>query len=143
MNAVKEQITQNKENQHVLAQASMDANEKIDLLEKHCAALMAKQPPPAPLQDTAADQLQQIKVLTDKINKLESNSGGNNGGVRNGGRGGYRSLGSNSFPKNNGNGTRGHAEDGTMTTTVCWTCGYDMQVTLHQGCALKYLMREF
>ena len=104
---------------------------------------MAKQPPPAPLQDTAADQLQQIKVLTDKINKLESNSGGNNGGVRNGGRGGYRSLGSNSFPKNNGNGTRGHAEDGTMTTTVCWTCGYDMQVTLHQGCALKYLMREF
>ena len=36
-----------------------------------------------------------------------------------------------------------HAEDGTMTTTVCWTCGYDMQVTLHQGCALKYLMREF
>ena len=27
VNAVKEQINQNKENQHVLAQASMDANE--------------------------------------------------------------------------------------------------------------------
>ena len=22
-----------------------------------------------------------------------------------------------------------HAEDGTMTTTVCWTCGYDSNVT--------------
>ena len=53
----------------------MEANEKTDLLEKYCAALMAKQPLP-PLQDSAADQLQQIRVLTDKVNRLESNSGG-------------------------------------------------------------------
>ncbi|OEU23658.1 hypothetical protein FRACYDRAFT_233830 [Fragilariopsis cylindrus CCMP1102] len=77
-NAVKEQVDQNKENQWILAQqATMEASEKIDLLEKQtaqlCAALMAKQPQQPPLQDTTAAT---IKALTDKTNKLKSGSGG-------------------------------------------------------------------
>jgi hypothetical protein len=47
-NAVKEQLDQNKENQRVLAQATVEANDKIELLEKQqaqlYAALMVKQP---------------------------------------------------------------------------------------------------
>jgi hypothetical protein len=44
-----EQVNQNKENQRVLAQATVEANNKIEQLEKQqvqlYAALMAKQPP--------------------------------------------------------------------------------------------------
>jgi hypothetical protein len=96
-NAVKEQVNQNKENQRILAQATVEANDKIEQLEKQqvqlYAALMAKQPPPSPLQDTTAAT---ITALTDRINRLES---GGNGGT---GRGRYRKSG-------------GH---GIMTTTV-------------------------
>ena len=61
-NAVKEQVDPNKENQKILAQATVEANEKIDQLEKQTAqlfaALMAKQPQQQPLQDVKT-QLQQ------------------------------------------------------------------------------------
>jgi single-stranded DNA-specific DHH superfamily exonuclease len=100
-NAVKEQVNQNKENQRILAQATVEANDKIQQLEKQqaqlYAALMAKQPP-APLQGTTAAT---IKALTDKINRLER--GGNNGG---GGRGQCRKAGGQSFPSNGKDGTR-------------------------------------
>ena len=47
-NAVKEQVNQNKENQQLLAQATDEANDKIEQLEKQHAQLyaapMAKQP---------------------------------------------------------------------------------------------------
>jgi hypothetical protein len=66
-NAVKEQVDQNKENQRILAQATIEANDKIEHLEKQqaqlYAALMAKEP--SPLQDTTAAT---IKAFTDKIN---------------------------------------------------------------------------
>ena len=46
-NAVKEQVDPKKENQRILAQATVEANEKIDQLEKQTAqlyaALMTKQ----------------------------------------------------------------------------------------------------
>jgi hypothetical protein len=49
-------VNQNKENQRILAQATVEANDKIEQLEKQqaqlYAALMAKQPPTAPLQYT-------------------------------------------------------------------------------------------
>jgi formyltetrahydrofolate synthetase len=68
-NAVKEQVDQNKENQQLLAQATDEANDKIEQLEKQqaqlYAALMAKQP--QQLQDNTAAT---IKALTDKINRL-------------------------------------------------------------------------
>ena len=72
-NAVKEQADQNKENQRILAQATVEANDKIEQLEKQqaqlYAALMARQPQkPQPLQDSTAAT---IKALTDKINRLE------------------------------------------------------------------------
>jgi hypothetical protein len=120
-NAVKEQVDQNKENQRVLAQATVEANGKIELLEKQqaqlYAALMAKQPQQqlSPLQDTTTAT---IKALTDKINRLEGGSGGGGGG----GRGGYRKIGSKSYPRNN--------DSGVQTATrwendhYCWTCGY-------------------
>jgi hypothetical protein len=51
-NAVKEQVNQNKENQRILAQATVEANAKVEQLEKQqaqlYAALMAKQPPMTP-----------------------------------------------------------------------------------------------
>jgi hypothetical protein len=79
-NAVKEHV--NKENQRILAQATVEANDKIEQLEKQqaqlYAALMAKQPPPTPLQDTTAAT---IKALTDMINRPES---GGNGGTGHG-----------------------------------------------------------
>ncbi|OEU09064.1 hypothetical protein FRACYDRAFT_248889 [Fragilariopsis cylindrus CCMP1102] len=64
----KEQINKNKENQRILAQASMEANEKTDLLEKYCAALMAKQPLP-PLQDSAADNYSKSEYSQTRHNK--------------------------------------------------------------------------
>ena len=76
-------MDQNKENQRILAQATVEANyDKINLLEKQTAqlyaALMAKHPQQQPLQDTPAST---IKALTDNSNRLESGSGGrgNNG----------------------------------------------------------------
>jgi hypothetical protein len=123
-NAVKEQVDQNKENQRVLAQATVEANDKIELLEKQqvqlYAALMAKQPQQlqaSPLQDTTAAT---IKALTDKINRLKGGNGG-------GGRRGDRKAGSKSYPRNN--------ESGIRTTRrwdndhYCWTCGYDIKHT--------------
>jgi hypothetical protein len=82
-NAVKEQVNQNKENQQLLAQATDEASDKIEQLEKKqaqlYAALVAKQPQsqpqPQPLQDSTAAT---IKALTDKINQLESASSGGN-----------------------------------------------------------------
>jgi hypothetical protein len=99
-NAVKEQVDQNKENQKVLAQAAVEANDRIELLEKQqaqlYAALIAKQPQQvSPLQDTTATT---IKALTDKINRLESGSGSGGKSSR---RSGYRKIGSESFPRNN------------------------------------------
>jgi predicted nuclease with TOPRIM domain len=114
-NAVKEQVDQSKENQRVLAQATVEANDKIKSLEKQqaqlYAALMAKQPQQVlPLQDTTATT---IKALTDKINRLEGGSGGGGGG----GRRGYRKAGSKSYP-----GTMivvfEQQDDGIMTITV-------------------------
>ena len=62
-NAAKQQIDKNKENMKVFAQASMEANQKINLLEQHCAALMAERQPP-PQQATAVDaKSQQIQML--------------------------------------------------------------------------------
>jgi len=125
-NAVKEQVDQNKENQRILAQATVGANDKIDQLEKQTAqlyvALMAKQPQQqTPLHDTTAAST--IKALTDKVKRLESGSGGRG----NSGRGsGYRSLGSTNFPRNN---------DGVTTScrwdnhSYYWTCGYDIKHT--------------
>jgi hypothetical protein len=68
-NAVKEQVDQSKENQRILAQATVEANDKIDQLVKQSAqlyaALMAKQPQhQTPLQDTTTAT---IKALTDKM----------------------------------------------------------------------------
>jgi hypothetical protein len=40
-NAVKEQVNQKKENQRILAQATVDANDKIEQLEKQQAQLYA------------------------------------------------------------------------------------------------------
>ena len=69
-NAVKEQINENKENQQILAQAADEANEKIDHLEKLYTALLAKQPQQQPQpQDKTTET---IRVLTDKINRLEA-----------------------------------------------------------------------
>jgi hypothetical protein len=62
-NAVKEQVDQNKENQRVLAQATVEANDKIELLVKQqaqlYAALMAKQPQQqvSPLQETGVFEM--------------------------------------------------------------------------------------
>jgi hypothetical protein len=101
----------------------VEANDKIELLEKQqaqlYAALMAKQPQQqkvSPLQDSTAAT---IKALTDLINRLES------GGVS-GGRGGYRKMGSKSYPRNN---------DGVRTIrrwdndNYCWTRGDDIKHT--------------
>jgi hypothetical protein len=40
-NAVNEQVNQNKENQQILAQATVEANDKIEQLEKQQAQLYA------------------------------------------------------------------------------------------------------
>jgi hypothetical protein len=133
-NAVKEQVNQNKENQQLLAQATDEASDKIEQLEKQhaqlYAALMAKQPSqpqPQPLQDNTAAT---IKALTDKINRLESaSSGSNRGGGGGGSRGGQKH-----FPSN--------GKDGIRTTrrwnndNYCWTCGYDIK---HNSMTCQYI----
>jgi hypothetical protein len=134
-NAVKEQVNQNKENQQLLAQATDEANDKIEQLEKQqaqlYAALMAKQPQPQPqlqpLQDNTATT---IKALTDKINRLESaSSGGNRGGGGGGSRGGQ-----NNYPSN--------GKDGIRTTrrwcndNYCWTCGFGIK---HNSMTCQYI----
>ena len=65
-NAVKEQVDPNKENQRILAQATVEANDKIDQLEKQTAqlyaALMVKQPPQQqPLQDTTTATIKALE----------------------------------------------------------------------------------
>jgi len=126
-NAVKVQVDQNKENQQILAQATDEANNKIDQLEKQqaqlYAALMAKQPQqPSPLQDTTAAT---IKALTDKINRLEASAGNRTGGSRGS---------ANTYQRN--------GKDGIRTTrrwdndNYCWTCGYDIK---HTGITCKYI----
>ena len=98
-NTVKEQVDKNKENQGILAQATVKTNDKIILqLEKQTAhlyaALMAKHPQQQPLlQDTTTAT---IKALTDKINQFESGSGK--------GRVQYRTLGSSRFLRNSDGG---------------------------------------
>jgi hypothetical protein len=132
-NAVNEQVNQNKENQQLLAQATYEANDKIEQLEKQqaqlYAALMAKQPQsqPQPLQDSTAAT---IKALTDKINRLESaSSGGNRGGGGGGSRGGQKN-----YPSN--------GKDGIRTTrrwcndNYCWTCGFDIK---HNSRTCQYI----
>ncbi|OEU07064.1 hypothetical protein FRACYDRAFT_252167 [Fragilariopsis cylindrus CCMP1102] len=101
--AVKEQVDPNKENQRILAQA-------------------------IPLQDTTAAT---IKALTEKINRLESGSGGRGSGGR--GHRGYRSFGSNSFLRNNDSGTR--VTRRWDSDNYCWTCGYDIK---HTGMKCTY-----
>jgi hypothetical protein len=124
--AVKEQVNQNKKNQRILAQATVEANDKIEQLEKQqaqlYAALMAKQPPPAPLQDTTAAT---IKALTEKINRLE------NGGKR---RGQHRKAGGQSFPSNGKDGTRPTRQ--WDNDNYCWTCGFDIE---HDSMTCKYI----
>ncbi|OEU06232.1 hypothetical protein FRACYDRAFT_255587 [Fragilariopsis cylindrus CCMP1102] len=95
-NAVRERENQHKENQIVLAQASVEANEKIVALEQSYAALMAKQPLPTPLKETVYDdRSNQIKVLTDRLNQLENAKGrGGKGGGEEANAGAYRALGS-------------------------------------------------
>jgi hypothetical protein len=111
-NAV-EQVDQNKENQQLLAQATDEANEKIEQLEKQqaqlYAALMAKQTTQNPLQDTTAAT---IKELTDKINR---------GGLKH-------------YPSN--------GKDGIQTSRrwdndhYCWTCGFDIK---HNSTTCQYI----
>jgi hypothetical protein len=128
-NAVKEQVDQNKENQMLLAQATDEANDKIDLLERQTAqlyaALMTKHPQqqqPSPLQDTTAAT---IKALTDKINRLEATTGG---------RGDSGRGGANTYQRN--------GKDGSRTSrrwdndNYCWTCGFDIK---HTSMTCKYI----
>jgi hypothetical protein len=135
-NAVKEQVNQNKENQQLLAQATVEAHDKIEQLETKqaqlYAALMAKQPQsqtqPQPLQDNTAAT---IKALTYKINRLESASsaGNRDGGGNRGSRGGQKN-----FPSN--------GKDGIRTTrrwcndNYCWTCGFDIK---HNSMTCQYI----
>ena len=130
-NAVKEQVDQNKENQILLAQATDEANDKIDLLERQTAqlyaALMTKNSPqqqPLPLQDSTAAT---IKALTDKINRLEANAKGR-------GSGGSGGSSANTYQRN--------GKDGSRTTrrwdndNYCWTCGFDIK---HTSDTCKYI----
>jgi hypothetical protein len=124
-NAVKEQVNQNKENQQLLAQATDEANDKIEQLEKQqaqlYAALMAKQPQPQPLQDNTAAA---IKALTDKINRLEAG-------------GGSTKRGGGSISQGSGKRHKGwllpNGKDGIRNTrrwdndNYCWTCGFDIK----------------
>jgi hypothetical protein len=131
-NAVKEEINKNKENMKLFAQQSMEANQKINALEQHCAALMAERQPP-PQQATAVDaKSQQIQVLTDRLNQLELNKGGGGGGG-----GGYRALGSTGFQKNGKDGTRTCRR--WSNDEYCWTCGFDIK---HNSMTCKYIKDE-
>jgi hypothetical protein len=132
-NAVQVQVDQNKENQQLLAQATDEANDKIEQLEMQqahlYAALMAQQPraQPQPLQDNTTAT---IKALTDKINRLESASSSN---IRGNGGGGSRG-GQKNYPSN--------GKDGIRTTrrwnndNYCWTCGFDIK---HNSMTCQYI----
>ena len=92
------------------------------------AAMAPKQAPPPKKENpmsTVFDVLKQNKILTDRINRLESNAGGTNGGNSKGGRNGYRSLGSKTFCKNNSDGTRSCRR--WDNDNYCWTCGFDIK----------------
>jgi hypothetical protein len=140
-NAVKEQVNQNKENQQLLAQATYEANDKIDQLEKQqaqlYAALMAKQPQnpnpnpqPQPLQDNTAAT---IKALTDKINRLEQGGNSNKRGGGSGSQGGGKRHKGWLLP---------NGKDGTRNTrrwdndNYCWTCGFDIK---HNSMTCQYI----
>jgi hypothetical protein len=136
-NAVKEQVNQNKENQQLLAQASDEAHDKIEHLQKQqeqlYAALMAKQPQPQqPLQDNTAAT---IKALTDKINRLES---GNSSTKRGGGGGGSSQGGG----KRHKGWLLPNGKDGIRNTrrwdndNYCWTCGFDIK---HNSMTCQYI----
>ena len=135
-NAVRERENQHKENQIVLAQASVEANEKIVALEQSYAALMAKQPLPTPLKETVYDdRSNQIKVLTDRLNQLENAKGrGGKGGGGGSKRGAYRALGSGSFPRNDEAGCRTCRR--WDNDEYCWTCGFDIK---HNSMTCKYI----
>jgi hypothetical protein len=133
-NAVKEQINENKEHQQILAQAADEANEKIDHLEKLYTALLAKQPQQQqpPPQDKTAET---IRVLTDKINRLEL-SGSGSGSTS--GSGGTRSSGSRGgqkrYPSNGNDGIR----NSRRYDNYCWTCGFDIK---HNSMTCQYINR--
>ena len=137
-NAVKEQVNQNKENQQLLAQATDEANDKIEQLEKQqaqlYAALMAKQPQPQPLQDNTAAT---IKALTDKINRLESGTSSTKRGSGGGGGGGSQGGG-----KRHKGWLLPNGKDGIRNTrrwdndNYCWTCGFDIK---HNSMTCQYI----
>ena len=133
-NAVKHQIEQGKLNQKLLAQATFEANARIDELENHNAALMAskQQTTPTPATATANDT---IRALTERLNLLESSKSEGNGDG--GGNGGYRALGSNNFPKNGKDGTRSRRR--WDNDEYCWTCGFDIK---HNSMTCKYIKDE-
>jgi hypothetical protein len=130
-NAVKEQINENKENQQILAQAADEANEKIDHLEKLYTALLAKQPQQQQQQpqDKTAET---IRVLTDKINRLEaSGSTSGSGGTRNSGS---RGGGQKHYPSNGKDGIRNSRR--YDNDNYCWTCGFDIK---HNSMTCQYI----
>ena len=136
-NAVKEQVNQNKENQQLLAQATDEANDKIEQLEKQqaqlYAALMAKQPQPRPHQRQQDNTAATIKALTDKINRLEAG-------------GGSTKRGGGSISQGSGKRHKGwllpNGKDGTRNTrrwdndNYCWTCGFDIK---HNSMTCQYI----
>jgi hypothetical protein len=134
-NAVKEQINENKENQQILAQAADEANEKIDHLEKLYTALLAKQP--QQLQPTQDKTAETIRVLTDKINRLES-SGSRSGSGSTSGSGGTRNSGSRggqkNYPSNGKDGIRNSRR--YDNDNYCWTCGFDIK---HDSMTCQYI----
>ena len=134
-NAVKEQINENKENQQILAQAADEANEKIDHLEKLYTALLAKQPQqqqPPPPQDKTAET---IRVLTDKINRLEA-SGSSSASGSTSGSGGTRNRGGGQkhYPSNGKDGIRNSRR--YDNDNYCWTCGFDIK---HNSLTCQYI----
>jgi hypothetical protein len=150
-NSVKEQINENKENQQILAQAADEANEKIGHLEKLYTEILAKQPQQQQQQPPQDKNAETIRVLTDKINRLElsgstsgstSGSGSGSGGTRNSGsRGGgqkhYPSNGGGCISQGSGKRHKGwllpNGKDGIRNTrrwdndNYCWTCGFDIK----------------
>ena len=136
-NAVKEQINENKENQQILAQAADEANEKIDHLEKLYTALLAKQPQQQQQQpqDKTAET---IRVLTDKINRLEA-SGSSSGSGSTSGSGGTRNSGSRGggqkhYPINGKDGIRNSRR--YDNDNYYWTCGFDIK---HNSMTCQYI----
>ena len=137
-NAVKHQIEQGKENQKLLAQATFEANARIDELEKQALMASTQQQPQKETAFVVDDRSQQIIALTNRLNELELNkSGSGNGGGGGGKGGGYRALGSNGFPKNGKDGTRSCRR--WDNDEYCWACGFDIK---HNSMTCKYIKDE-